>query len=184
MRIEMLRWAALKLALAAGLCSLAACPGELGNKAEFEAYAATHPDAGAPATQNEAGASPGNDGSAGSTSSAGSAGVAGSAGSAGSDACGDVVTRIFVPSCGGTGCHNDTSPQQDLDLVSPGVAARVVGVTGKQCLQLLADPQNPEQSLLYQKLSVRPDCGAQMPLARPALSSTDVACVLSWIAAQ
>jgi hypothetical protein len=182
MRIEPRLGRAAQVALAGFLASLTACPGELNNKAEFEAYAATHPDAGAPTT-DEAGGSEMAGGSSGSSGNAGSAGVAGFAGTAGSDACGDVIARIFVPSCGGTGCHSDTSPQQDLDLVSPDVKSRLVGVPGKQCLKLLVDPQNPEQSLLYQKLLVRPDCGVQMPLARPPLTSAEVACVLGWIAA-
>jgi hypothetical protein len=145
--------------------SLAGCPGQLENKAEFDAYAEAHGDAGANG-MNVAGTSPG------------------TAGTASNGACGDVVTRIFAPSCGGTGCHSAVAPQQDLDLVSPGVAARVVGIPAKACVQTLADPAHPEQSLLYQKLAIKPPCGAQMPLARPALSSADVACVLSWIAAQ
>jgi len=37
---------------------------------------------------------------------------------------------------------------------------------------------------MYQKLLPLPKCGAQMPLARPPLSSSDVACVLEWIAAR
>jgi hypothetical protein len=166
-----------ELALLSLVGLLTACPGELSNKAAFEAYAATHGDAGAPSDEA---------GSSGSSSMAGTASTApgGSAGTVGNDGCGDVVARIFVPSCGGVGCHGASAPQQDLDLVSAGIAARVVGVSAKQCLKVLADPQNPEQSLLYQKLLARPDCGAQMPLARPALSSADIACVLSWIAAQ
>jgi hypothetical protein len=168
MRTEALRWRALPLTLFGALSILGGCPGELSNRDEFEAYADAQGEAGA-GTTNQAGTSSNN---------------AGSAGSAGSGACGDVVTRIFVPSCGGTGCHGAVAPQQGLDLVSPGVTARVVGVAAKQCLQLLADPQNPEESLMYQKLFVKPDCGAQMPLARPALSSSDTACVLAWIAAQ
>lgn len=150
----------------AALGSLAGCPGVLENKAEFDAYAEAHGDAGAHDGMNVAGTSPG------------------TAGTSSNGACGDVVTRIFAPSCGGTGCHSAVAPQQNLDLVSPGVAARVVGVPAKACLQTLVDPANPEQSLLYQKLAVKPPCGAQMPLARPALSSADVACVLGWIAAQ
>jgi hypothetical protein len=161
------------LALGALLC---ACPGELKHKAAFEAYAEQHGDAGAPASGSAAGADPG-DGLAGTSPSGASNGGA-------SDACGDVVARIFTPRCGGSGCHGASAPQQDLDLVSPGVASRVVGVSAKQCLKVLADPQNPEQSLLYQKLFLKPDCGAQMPLARPALSSADTACILAWIAAQ
>jgi hypothetical protein len=166
MRTEKSLLVAAWLALFSSLCLLAGCPGELANKAEFEAYAAAHADAGAPAAMNAAGTS------------------SGMAGSAVSDACGDVVTRVLVPTCGGTGCHGAVGPQQDLDLVSPGVATRLVGVPAKQCLQVLVDPQNPEQSLVYQKLLPKPACGAQMPLARPPLSGADVACVLAWITAQ
>jgi hypothetical protein len=165
MRIETVA----RLVAVVGLVALSACPGKLANKAEFEAWYEAHSDAGAPG--NDAG-------------SASTAGTAAQAGSTATDACGDVPTRLFVPSCGGTGCHNATAPQQGLDLVSPDVASRVVGAMGKQCLQLLADPQNPEQSLLYLKLFPKPPCGAPMPLARPALSSADIACIKSWIAAQ
>jgi hypothetical protein len=107
-------------------------------------------------------------------------------GSTGGDAgpCGDVVARIFAPSCGGSGCHGASAPQQDLDLVSPGLSSRVVGVTGKGCAVTLADPADPEGSLIYQKLSPAPPCGSPMPLARPPLSRADAACVLAWIAAQ
>ncbi|MET0595610.1 MAG: hypothetical protein ABW133_23135 [Polyangiaceae bacterium] len=98
--------------------------------------------------------------------------------------CGDVVARIFVPNCGGTACHGANAPQQDLDLVSPGVASRVMNVAGTGCAVTLADRMNPEASLIYQKLLPNPPCGGQMPLARPSLSRDDIACVLGWIAAQ
>lgn len=151
---------------------LAGCPGTLDDKERFLV------DAG---SAGHAGRSGGN-----------IAGGAAAPAEAGSDAgaqpdngpCGDVVARIFEPSCGGTGCHGATAPQQDLDLVSPGVAARVVGVPGIGCSATLADPADPEASLLYQKLSPTPPCGSPMPLARPALSDEDAACVLAWIAAQ
>ena len=97
--------------------------------------------------------------------------------------CGDVVARIFVPNCGGSSCHGAQAPQQDLDLVSPGVAARVAGVVGKGCSVMLADPADPEGSLIYQKLLPSPPCGGTMPLARAPLSRADAMCVLGWIAA-
>ena len=80
--------------------------------------------------------------------------------------------------------HQACLRQQDLDLVSPGLASRVVGVVAKGCSVMLADPADPEGSLIYQKLSPTPPCGAPMPLARPPLSRAEVACVLAWIAAQ
>jgi len=156
------------LALPALSLALVGCPGKLHDKQAFLAYEAEHAGAGA-APPGEAGAP---------------AQLPETAGTSNTDPCGDVVARIFVPSCGGTGCHSATASQQDLDLVSPDVASRVVGVSGKACLQTLADPQDPEGSLLYQKLLPQPPCGAPMPLARPPLGSADIACVKSWIAAQ
>jgi hypothetical protein len=154
MRTDRPAWSRL-LALGA-LCLLAGCPGTLRDKELYEAAL---------------------DGAAGSK---------GADGSAGADAgpCGDVVARIFVPTCGGTSCHGADAPQQGLDLVSPGLASRVVGVAAKGCAVMLADPADPEGSLIYQKLSPTPPCGAPMPLARPPVSRADAACVLAWIAAQ
>jgi hypothetical protein len=136
------------------LCLLAGCPGTLADKALYEAALD------------------------------GAGGPNGAEGGADAGPCGDVVARIFVPTCGGTACHGTNAPQQDLDLVSPGLASRVVGVTAKGCAVMLADPADPEGSLIYQKLSPTPPCGAPMPLARPPLSRADAACVLAWIAAQ
>ena len=98
--------------------------------------------------------------------------------------CGDVVANIFVPKCGSSNCHGGSAPQQGLDLVTAGVATRVVGVSAKECTATLADPENPESSLLYTKLAPNPSCGAQMPLAQSPLSDVEAACVLKWIAGQ
>lgn len=95
--------------------------------------------------------------------------------------CGDVPARIFVPACGGSGCHGARGPQQGLDLETPGVAARVLGVRATTCVGLLADPKNAAGSLLYSKLLDAPTCGARMPLVRAPLSSADSECVRAWI---
>jgi len=157
--------------LALGVCLLTGCPGTLDHPERFSVDASSAGRAGNGSAGNEDAAAPIE---------------AGAEAGAGPDdgPCGDVVARIFVPSCGGTGCHGATAAQQDLDLVSPGVAERVVGVSGTGCVSTLADPANPEASLLYQKLLPTPPCGSPMPLARPALSDEDVACVRAWIAAQ
>ena len=167
-RSALSRSALVALGMALSALLLTGCPGTLDDKERFLL---------------------GNAGNGASDTDGGDAGPTAEAGpevDAGPDPgpCGDVVTRIFTPSCGGTGCHGASGAQQDLDLVSPGVAARVVGVSGTGCVATLADPANPEASLIYQKLSPTPPCGAPMPLARPALSDEDVACVLAWIAAQ
>ena len=100
------------------------------------------------------------------------------------DPCGDVPTRVFLANCGGGGCHAASKPQNGLDLVSPGLAQRVVGKAAQGCGAILADPKNPGGSLLYTKLIPMPPCGSMMPLGRPPLSNFDIACVKAWIAAQ
>jgi hypothetical protein len=158
--------AAFATGITLGVLLLTGCPGTLAHPEHFllAVAGASSGDAAAPVAGSDAGteAGPGPD----------------------SGPCGDVVTRIFIPSCGGTGCHGAVGAQQDLDLVSPGVADRVVGVQGTGCISTLADPTDPEGSLIYQKLLPTPPCGSPMPLARPALSDEDMACVLAWIAAQ
>ena len=103
---------------------------------------------------------------------------------AGTNPCGDVVATIFIPKCGSSICHDAAEPQQGLDLVSADVAARVVGVTATGCAATLANPDDPEASLLYTKLSPNPPCGAQMPLAQLPLGDEEAACLLAWIAGQ
>lgn len=144
----------LAVALAA-LLGGAACPGKLHDKERFLVDAAALPTGG-------------DDGALGDDGGG----------------CGDVVARIFVPRCGGGGCHGPTAPQQGLDLASPGVAARVVGVASVSCGVTLADPADPSNSFLYTKLQAKPPCGSQMPLAQLPLSAADAACVLAWIAEQ
>jgi hypothetical protein len=98
--------------------------------------------------------------------------------------CLDVPAQVFAPSCGPSGCHGPKSPQQGLDLVSPGVASRVVGIPSKECSGVLADPQNPDTSVIYLKLLPSVTCGAQMPLARPSLEQAKIDCIKSWIQSQ
>jgi hypothetical protein len=164
-----LSWLCALLAFAPAV--LAGCPGKLDDKDAFVNYTAGSSAGGGAGFAN---------GAAGESADAGAAGTS----NINLGPCGDVVARIFVPSCGGTGCHGATAPQEGLDLVSSGVAARVVGVAGKGCSGTLADPSNPANSLLYTKLSTQPPCGAQMPLAQPPLSDDDATCVLDWIASQ
>jgi hypothetical protein len=69
-------------------------------------------------------------------------------------------------------------------LVWRGFAGGLVGVSAWGGPATLADPEDPESSLLYTKLAPKPPCGSQMPLAREALSDAEAACVLEWIVGQ
>lgn len=66
--------------------------------------------------------------------------------------------------CGG--CHNANNPQSGLDLASERLAARVVNQPSSGCKGfVLADPVDPESSLIYRKLTSDPGCGEVMPPA-------------------
>src|SRR4051812_37554038 len=48
-------------------------------------------------------------------------------GSGGGSNCPDAPTKILAMKCAGSTCHSGATPAQNLDLVSPGVAERIVG---------------------------------------------------------
>lgn len=99
----------------------------------------------------------------------------------------DVQTEIFgtpeTPAkCGLGGCHGAVggaiAPASGLDLVSPGVEARLVGVTGV-CMGLLIDPADIENSLMIRKLHPSPGCGQRMPFGG-MLTDDEIDCVTEW----
>jgi hypothetical protein len=97
--------------------------------------------------------------------------------------CPDIPTQVFQPDCAGAGCHAAADPQQGLDLESPDVASRLVGVPARGG-GLLVDPAHPTASVLYTKLTSTPPFGARMPYVGPPLDDTTIACVLDWISQQ
>ncbi|KYF90251.1 nucleotide-binding protein, partial [Sorangium cellulosum] len=62
------------------------------------------------------------------------------------------------------------------------VGDRVAGRRAQSCAGVLADPDRPEESVLYVKLTDAPSCGARMPLGGAPYSSEELACVAAWIA--
>jgi hypothetical protein len=97
--------------------------------------------------------------------------------------CADAPTAIFAVTCTDSQCHTTMYKAQGLDLQSPDVAARLVGVAATGGAGLLVDPMSPAQSVLYTKLSFSPPFGSQMPLGKTPLDDATVACVLAWITA-
>jgi hypothetical protein len=94
------------------------------------------------------------------------------------------VPQLFEAKCGSAICHggNSTEPAGDLDLTSPGVAKRLVGVPAHGCGGLYrVDPNDPDNSFLLGKLIEPPaGCGDRMPLVG-ILSAAEIACVRSWV---
>jgi cellulose 1,4-beta-cellobiosidase len=122
--------------------------------------------------------------SSASTSSGAAGGTTG--GTSGGGTC-DAPDMIFTTTCGAAGCHNAASAAfaGNLDLVSPGLASRLVNVPANAMPSLFyIDTANPSQSVLLTKLTSTPPFGAQMPYLSTPLSSSQIQCVTEWVDAQ
>jgi hypothetical protein len=93
------------------------------------------------------------------------------------------LAQFFAATCTASSCHNASDEAQGLDLQSPDVASRLVGVMATEGPGLLVDPSSPGASILYLKLTAPPPFGAQMPLGQAPLSPAMADCVLGWIEA-
>jgi hypothetical protein len=92
---------------------------------------------------------------------------------------------ILAESCGTTGCHDDSSQAQGgLDLLSPGVRSRLVGVnsTATGCTdRVLVVDGDPNNSYLLDKvLNVPGICGLQMPIVG-MLDQDEIDVLQAWI---
>jgi hypothetical protein len=98
--------------------------------------------------------------------------------------CPDVPQDVFIKVCSTSGCHSAVDKMLGLDLQSPDVASRLVGVNAMGGPGLLVDPSSPSTSILYTKLTATPPFGARMPFAEAPLPDATIACVLQWITLQ
>ena len=91
------------------------------------------------------------------------------------------VEQIFVSRCGA--CHDADEPDAFLDLVSPGVADRVIAIssTTEACEGRSLVETTDRPHLLLDKVAGQPSCGSAMPLGLRALSVSEVECVRRWI---
>jgi hypothetical protein len=91
---------------------------------------------------------------------------------------------ILAERCGRTGCHDNTDQaQMGLDLISPGVADRVVDVlaTAPGCTdRILVVAGDPDSSYLIAKLGVLDICGSQMPFLE-ALTQQEIDTLREWV---
>jgi hypothetical protein len=95
-------------------------------------------------------------------------------------ACPD-IPDFFAATCTGSTCHSSSNKAQGLDLQSPDVASRLVGIAATEGPGLLIDPSSPSDSVLYLKLTANPPFGVRMPLGGTPLDASTLACVLAWI---
>jgi hypothetical protein len=100
------------------------------------------------------------------------------------DAGGCAAEPVFAATCASSVCHDAVDPAEGLDLASPGVASRLLGVTSASAAcggRLLVDPDDRPASLLLEKLTAAPTCGDPMPLAGTPLTAEQVECVTTWV---
>jgi hypothetical protein len=161
--------------LAIGLACLAACGGDLEHPERFDKLLHEGNDAGS--VLNDAAVAPRGDGGGGMTDAGSSSGAGSSPGSAEPPAC---VTKIFKDTCGTVGCH--AAKQMQVDLVSAGVTARLVDQKSASatCKDRVFIATDGKPSLLLQKLSATPPCGAKMPLVG-TLTSANEDCLNQWV---
>ncbi|MBS1120158.1 MAG: Tryptophan synthase alpha chain [Deltaproteobacteria bacterium] len=87
--------------------------------------------------------------------------------------------------CTSNQCHDNTAPQQGLNLTAAGSYAAIVGVTSQQCASTkLVKAGAPDQSYLLFKLQGSGSCysGSRMPKAMPAFTAAQLQLVRDWIA--
>ncbi|HKU43275.1 MAG TPA: PQQ-binding-like beta-propeller repeat protein [Polyangiales bacterium] len=127
-------------------------------------------------------------GSAG--SGAGGTGAAGTAAPSGKpDAFSTIYADILAPKCAGSVCHSSSATGGSFSLPAGATASTVRSsllnrvASGSECGasgMSLVVAGNPDQSLLYRKLTDMPPCGARMP-PTGALSAEQLGRVRTWI---
>lgn len=92
----------------------------------------------------------------------------------------DALT-IMVQKCGA--CHGERTPTKGLDLTTPGVANRLVGVRSGCSARPFLDPAAASSASSYfiEKLDgAVAGCGGQMPFGAPALNRDERNCLAEW----
>jgi hypothetical protein len=155
--------------LASVALSAASCAGDLDKPERFASVIARFRDGGA---------SPGGSGGLLRDSGMPSSPIdAGTSNAAAPPAC---VAELFMKTCGTTGCHEQGS--QTLDLNSDGVTARLLDQDSVSmlCSGRTYIDSSGGASLLLDKLTQQPPCGARMPLIG-TLNMAQRTCLTDWV---
>jgi len=156
---------------------LTACPGTIDDPARFFADAPLVVDAGeavdvpVPAVEDDVPAAAVTD--------------AATTGVDAASPCAAYVEGTLLPrTCATVYCHGAAEPAAGLDLASPDLARRLVGVRATTNCRgvLLIDRARPQASLMLVKLGASPGCGSRMPLGQTALSAAEISCMRVWVA--
>lgn len=103
--------------------------------------------------------------------------AASSTGDAGSTpTCPNVETDLLVARCGS--CHSATTKSGGLDLSSPSVSTRLVGIASTGCMgRMLVETADPSTGVLFEKLGSTPSCGSAMPPVGALLTAAELDCL-------
>lgn len=95
----------------------------------------------------------------------------------------DPVDDILIPKCGDAVCHAaGAMPAGGLDVVTPGLADRLLDVPAIGCLdRTLVSTTSTAKSVLIDRVQDSPECGTRMPLLRPALTQAERTCLSAYV---
>lgn len=94
----------------------------------------------------------------------------------------DVEGELLPTACGAAPCHDADQPASGLDLVSPGVAARLLGVASTCGGRALIEATPQQGSYLLEKVETStPACGARMPFGG-VLADAELVALQAWVA--
>lgn len=88
--------------------------------------------------------------------------------------CMDVERELLAPRCATSGCHASATPAANLDLASPGLAARLASATST-C------EGRPQTLNMQDKVLPSPTCGSSMPLGGTPLNTREQECLALYL---
>lgn len=89
----------------------------------------------------------------------------------------DDIQTIFNESCGGAGCHVNSSVN-GVNLTS---YSSTMNSIGTQYGTEIVVPGNPDDSPLVDKIEANPEIGSRMPLTGSNLSPTEIQQIRAWV---
>ena len=88
------------------------------------------------------------------------------------------IQPIFTSTCGGSGCHINSSTN-GVNLSSYSSVINSVGAVSGEPIVI---PGDPDESILVQKIEPDPPFGSRMPTTGDYLTPTEIAQIRAWIA--
>jgi hypothetical protein len=93
-----------------------------------------------------------------------------------------VQTEIFTPTCARIGCHDPLGQQSQLILTAGRSFEQTVNRASVENPSLMrVEPNDPDNSYLFRKITGAGITGDRMPQGLPPLSEAQIALVRDWI---